>query len=52
MTRYEAFLRSLTAGDPASALAMWRSRDWADTDRRGAERLLRAATSVRLEVLP
>ena len=52
MTRYEAFVRCLTAGDPGSALAMWRSKDWADTDRRRAERLLRAATVVRLEVLP
>ena len=48
----EAFVRSLTAGDPGSALAMWRSQDWADTDRRMAERLLRAATSVRLELWP
>jgi hypothetical protein len=51
MSRYEAFLRSLTAGDPASALAMWRSKDWTDTDRKRAERLLRTATTVRIEVL-
>lgn len=42
----------LVAGDPESARAIWRSKDWTGPDRKRAERLLRAATDVRLEVLP
>lgn len=52
MSRYEAFLRCLAAGDPDSAPSIWRSKQWDDHDRARAERLLRAATNVRLEVLP
>lgn len=52
MTRYEAFLRCLAAGDPDSALSIWRSKQWDDHDRAKAVRLLTAATTVRLEVIP
>lgn len=52
MSRYEAFLRSLSAGDPQSALAFWRSTNWTPEERAKAERLLRAATTVKLEVIP
>jgi hypothetical protein len=52
MTRYEQLLHALAAGDLESALAFWRSTQWTDADRRRAERLLRTATTMRLEVLP
>ena len=52
MSRYEAFLRDLAAGDPVSALVMWRSKDWTDEERAKAQRLLRASFTVGLEVLP
>lgn len=52
MTRYEAFLRDLLAGDPVSALVMWRSRDWTEAERAKVLRLLKAGLVVALEVLP
>ena len=52
MTRYDALLRCLRSGDPGSALAVWRSRQWTDTDRQRAVRLLTAAQTVAIEVLP
>lgn len=52
MTRYEQMLRALAAGDIESALASWRSKQWTDDERRRAERLLRTATLLRVEVLP
>lgn len=50
MTRCEAFLRSL-AGDPASALVMWRSKEWTDDERAKAQRLLKAAVTVAIGVI-
>lgn len=52
MTRYEQMLHALGAGDIESALAFWRSKQWTDADRARAERLLRTATQLRVEVLP
>lgn len=52
MTAYEAFLRSLEAGDSDSAKAFLRSKHWPAEDRARAERLLRSARDVAWEVLP
>ncbi|MEN0071275.1 MAG: hypothetical protein AAGC63_09725 [Propionicimonas sp.] len=47
-----AFLRALHAGDPASALAFWRSKNWTPPERKAALRLLAAARTVAKELLP
>lgn len=52
MTRYEAMLRALAAGDLDSAKAFWRSTQWSDADRAKARRLLATARDLALEVLP
>ena len=50
--RLAHLIAALCAGDQDSALAYWRSREWSAADRARAERLLRTATDVRMEVLP
>ena len=36
----------LPAGDPTSALLIWRSKRWAEADRKRAERLVKAARNA------
>ncbi len=52
MTRFDDLLCCLASGDAESALMVWRSGGWTDTDRAKAKRLLAAARAMAIEVLP
>lgn len=51
-SHWESMQRAIKAGDSRSALAFWRSKQWPESDRAEAIRMLGAALVVAREVLP